>query len=367
MISPTSLDGAVPIGDGVYWVGTGARSFLARNSYLRLFRGGGREAAMLLDPGPTSDFEILKTKVSGVLGTLSRVNLVFVNHQDPDVVGALPILARELPDALYLASDDTWRLVSLNGLEARPFRAVERFRSQRVALPTGHRLQFVPTPFCHFRGACMVYDLASRILFTGDLFGGIAASGLQAVPDSWAGIKAFHQLYMPSNEALRLAVQRIRKLDPRPVALAPQHGGLVTGELIDDFLHRMEELAVGLDILLPLEEKLPALVAALNEILTMMRETLGPEQADRVLGFFRPDGSYPAFFALSREGRITGVKGDPLDSAESLLRAFLRHADPAQRSALRPRMLRALLERNLPAFEVLTDRPPAPAIELAEG
>jgi glyoxylase-like metal-dependent hydrolase (beta-lactamase superfamily II) len=361
------LDGPVSIGDGVYWVGTGTRSFLARNSYLRVFRGAGTEAALLLDPGPTSDLEILEGKLRSLLGDVARVNMVFVNHQDPDVVGALPLLAARLPHALFVASDDTWRLVSLNGLAGRPFRAVERFRTRRVSLPTGHRLEFVPTPFCHFRGACMLYDLESRVLFTGDLFGGVAASGLLATPDSWAGIRAFHQLYMPSNEALRLAVQRIRRLDPAPVALAPQHGGLVTGDLIGDFLRRMEELPVGLDILVPLERKLPALVEALNEIVRLMRETLGADAVARVLGWFRPDGSYPAFFSVSADGRVTGVKGDPLESTESLLRAFLRQADEAQRAALRPRLLQVLVARDLPAFDTLVDAPAAPALELAEA
>lgn len=361
-----NLDEAVEISDGIFWVGTGSKSFLNRNSYLRLFNGGGQNAAMLMDPGPTSDFDTVVAKVVSAAGDIAKVNMLFVNHQDPDVVGSLPLLAKLNPHALFLGSEDTWRLVSLNGLQGRDFRPVERFRNMRISLPSGHRLQFIPTPFCHFRGACMVYDLESRILFTGDLFGGIAASGLWADATNWAGIKAFHQLYMPSNDAIRLAVRRIRALDPQPIMLAPQHGGLIQGDLIGDFLDRMEQLQVGLDIIISLNDKLPALIAALNEIIAAVRAVLGEEPTRTVMGYFQPDGSYPAFFALSKEGTVMDIKGDAMESVESLIRAFFRHADAPQKSILKARILRMLLDHNLPPFDMLLEQEGGVAVELLE-
>ena len=50
-------------------------------------------------------------------------------------------------------------------------------------VPTGHRLIPVPTPYCHFRGAVMLYDPETRVLFSGDLLGGITAPGPH---DLWA-------------------------------------------------------------------------------------------------------------------------------------------------------------------------------------
>ena len=363
-----NLDQVSELAPGVYWVGAGTKTFLSRNSFLRIFKGNGTTGTLLIDPGPTNDLDSLSQKVSAVLpGGLSKINLAFINHQDPDVVGVLPTLTKLNQNLTVIATEDTWRLVNLNGMSQTPFRAVDRVQGQRVVLPTGHKLQFIPTPFCHFRGACMIYDLESRILFTGDLFGGIAASGLHAVEENWTGIKAFHQLYMPSNEALRLAVKKIRALDPAPVALMPQHGGLITGELMNLFMDRMEELPVGLDIITSLSERLPALIKALNEILTGVEEILGAAEVRRIMGFFKPDGTYPALFTLGNDEQVKDIKGEPVEAVEALLRTFLKFATEEQKEQLRPKILLILLQRGLPPFDFLLTRDDQPMELMAEA
>jgi len=118
------------------------------------------------------------------------------------------------PSALTIMTEDTWRLVQFYGLKANRFVAVEKFQQLKTKLRTGHILEFVPTPFCHFRGACMYYDRKSRVLFSGDFLGGISTSDLYAEEHHWEGVKAFHQLYMPSKAALRYSVKKIRSLNP---------------------------------------------------------------------------------------------------------------------------------------------------------
>ncbi len=352
-----NLDQTSELAPGVYWVGAGTKTFLSRNSFLRIFKGNGTTGTLLIDPGPTNDLESLSQKVSAVLpGGLAKINLAFINHQDPDVVGVLPTLTKLNQNLTVIATEDTWRLVNLNGMTQTSFRAVDRIQGQRVVLPTGHKLQFIPTPFCHFRGACMLYDLESRILFTGDLFGGIAATGLHAVSDNWAGIKAFHQLYMPSNEAIKLAVKKIRALDPPPLALMPQHGGLIKGALMEQFMDQMEELQVGLDIITSLSEKLPALIAALNKILEIVREILGEAMVHKIMGYFKPDGTYPALFTLGHDEQVKDIKGEPVEAVESLLKLFLKFATEEQKNAMRPRILLELLHHGLPPFDFLLTR-----------
>ncbi|QOX79052.1 MBL fold hydrolase [Trichlorobacter lovleyi] len=356
-----NMDQVSELANGVYWVGAGTKTFLSRNSFLRIFKGNGTTGSLLIDPGPTNDLDSLSQKVSAVLpGGLSKLNLVFINHQDPDVVGVLPTLTKLNQNLTVIATEDTWRLVNLNGMSQTSFRAVDRVQGQTVGLPTGHKLQFIPTPFCHFRGACMIYDLESRILFTGDLFGGIAATGLHATEENWAGIKAFHQLYMPSNEAIRLAVKKIRALSPAPLALMPQHGGLIKGELMELFMQRMEELQVGLDIIISLTEKLPALIAGLNEILEGVKEILGNDEVHRIMGFFKPDGTYPALFTLDHADQVKDIKGEPVEAVEALLRTFLRFASEDQKALLQPKILQILLQHGLPPFDFLLTRDDQP-------
>ncbi len=354
-LANVNLEQAVEIARNTYWVGSGVNSFLNRNSYLRIYQGNGSVANMLVDPGPTTDFDDLVAKVTPVLGNIAKVNLIYINHQDPDVVGNVPFLLKLNPLATLVATEDTWRLVSLANASATNFRPVERFRDMKTAFNTdpAHRIQFIPTPFCHFRGACMLYDLETRVLFTGDFMGGIAAVGLEANQTNWAGIKAFHQLYMPSNGAIRLAVQKIRSLDPPPLMLAPQHGGIIRGELIEEFLDRMEQLQVGLDIIVSLTEQLPLLIQSLNEIIVAFKELCGEEVANQALGYFHPDGSYPALFSMTQSGVVTDIKGEPVEVVEALLRVFFRLISDAQQNTLKARIVRILLEHNLPPFDLL--------------
>ena len=177
--------------------------------------------------------------------------------------------------------------------------------------------------------------------------------GLEANQTNWAGIKAFHQLYMPSNDAIRLAVQRIRKLDPPPLMLAPQHGGIITGDLIPEFLDRMENLQVGLDIIVPLDEQLPLLIQSLNEIISSFKELCGEAVTNQALRYFHPDGSYPALFSMTQGGIVTDIKGEPVEVVESLLRVLFRQISEEQQNAMKARIVRILLDHNLPPFDLL--------------
>jgi flavorubredoxin len=360
------LSKPVEISDGIYWVGNGAKNFLSRNSYLRCYNGSDRKDALLIDPGPAIDLDVLIHKVSDVIGSISQVNMVFMNHQDPDVVGNAPYLARSNPNTLMLATEDTWRLVCLSGLDSTKFRAVERFRNMRIMLPSGHKIQFVPTPFCHFRGACMLYDLESRILFSGDFLGGIAATHLFATRANWHGVKAFHQLYMPNNDALRLAVRRIRELQPAPLMIAPQHGSIIQEQDIPFFLDQMEKLPVGLDIITTFEEIMPNLIDGLNEIVATVRSTIGEENARQTMKMFHADGSYPAIFALSSDENITEIKGEPIEAIEALIRMFFRSCDERQKSILKSIVLKILIIRNLPTFDMLLAQECPAEVELFE-
>lgn len=337
MGNQNNLDEAIEISAGVYWVGAGTKTFLSRNSFLRIFEGNKTSGSLLIDPGPTSDFISLSRKVSSVLpGGLLNINLAFINHQDPDVVGVLPKMYAMNRRLNIIATEDTWRLVSLNGLSSVRFRSIDQVQDQRLVLPTGHKLQFIPTPYCHFRGASMVYDLESRILFTGDFLGGVEASGLIATEENWAGVKAFHQIYMPSNEAIKLAVKKIRALEPAPLALAPQHGGLIKGDLIEFFLDKISELPVGLDIVTSVTDRLPAMIAGLNEVLGAVKETMGEYKVEKILKLFKPEGEYPSLITLGRDGMVKDIKGDPFEAINALLNAFMDSATEQQQKLLRP-------------------------------
>lgn len=275
------------IAPDTWWVGKREPGqILYANPYLRVFRGTdartrrASEFNLLIDPGSSSDFASVTTKVTQVAGGIERTSAVFVNHQDPDVGSSAALIsARFAPKASIICSEDTWRLIVHQNLPRSRFVATDRFL-QGMRLPTGHRVLPVPSPFCHFRGAVMLYDPETRVLFTGGLFGGLTdaqAEGLWAEESDWAGIRAFHQLYMPTNAALARVVKTIRALEPAVEIIAPQHGRVIRGPLVKLFLDRMERLQVGLDIIDESNDPstLQAWNAVLQRVLAVARGFLG--------------------------------------------------------------------------------------------
>jgi serine/threonine-protein kinase len=263
----------IEIAEGTYWVGKRppGEIFYA-NPYVRSFSKGDSTFNLIIDPGSSSDLSIVSAKTSRVIGDLSHIHAVFINHQDPDVgSSAGPLLGRYAPESYVLCTEDTWRLIQYYNIPRERFIALEKYPSG-FTVPTGQTLMPVPSPFCHFVGAMMLYDPSTRVLFTGDLFGGLTsrdAVGLDADESDWVGMRAFHQIYMPTNKALRHAVANIRALDPPPLLIAPQHGRLIRGDAIEEFMRRLESLPVGLDIIMDRQaspDELNAWTTVLNRI-----------------------------------------------------------------------------------------------------
>ncbi len=361
----TDDDAVVEIAPDAFWVGRRQGALLGCNPYLRRFRREGREVTLLIDPGGEADWPVVRRKVTAICGSVERLDYVFVNHQDPDVAGVVPLILEEARSARLIGSQDTWRLLQVRGLDGERFLATDSCPGGELVLPTQQRLRFVPSPFCHFRGAVMLYDPASRVLFTGDLGGGLTeAVGLVATSACLEGVTLFHQIYMPSSWALVAALARIRALDPAPAVLAPQHGALWLGEAIALLLDHLEVLPVGVDLL---EAKAggPAMpqreAAAANEILDALALLVGEEQTVAVARRHASDGSFTDLFELGTGREVIGFKVEPDAGLATLVRDVLELAPPESRSVLERVVRRALEQHRVSLRRPLTrsDHPAA--------
>jgi serine/threonine protein kinase/glyoxylase-like metal-dependent hydrolase (beta-lactamase superfamily II) len=324
----------VEIAPDVYWVGRRQGSLLECNTYLRVFRGAGTELALLVDPGPPRDLEMIAAKVGAVIGSLDRVDLVFLNHQDPDLAGNAAVIQALNPQAHVLCSEDTWRLVQFYGLNPKSHSATEHFRGGETELATGHSLEFVPTPYCHFRGAVALYDRAAGVLFSGDLFGGVSRSPrLLAAEHDWPDVELFHQLYMPSHKALAHAVAHIRRLTPKPTIIAPQHGVIVAGERVDAWLERVARLSFGADLLVDEDEK-GRYLAVVRALLDWLVRLLGPDTATEVVWRYGKDGSFPNLFTFRDTLEVVDFKIEPRAALRALERDALAFVPSSQVSEL---------------------------------
>ncbi|WP_156339252.1 protein kinase domain-containing protein [Chondromyces crocatus] len=277
---------AVEIAKDTYWVGKrDPGAIFHANPYLRVYRGaeGTPPHHLLIDPGSSSDYAVVSAKINALIGGMGRLSAMFINHQDPDVgSSAAAISARHAPKAAIMCSESTWRLIVHQNLPRERFVDTDRHPAG-ITLHTGHKILPVPTPFCHFRGAVALYDPETRVLFTGDLLGGLTpagAEGLWADESDWGGVRAFHQMYMPASRALAMAVRSIRRLDPPVEIIAPQHGRLLRGAMMVKFLERLERLPVGLDTIDEVGDGPDAMAAwtsVLRRVLYTARLVMGDE------------------------------------------------------------------------------------------
>jgi len=237
------LNEAVEIAPGVFWVGFyDPKALLPCNPYL-IVDG---EEAVLIDPGSVPHFPVVATKVVSVVRP-EQISTIIEQHQDPDLCGALPVFEAVIgDDRLRVAAHSvSTYLISYYGIRS-PFYTVDK-NAFELRLRSGRRLVFVHLPHLHAPGATATYDEKTRVLFSGDLFGGFCEEwSVYAGPQAKAGMRAFHQALMPSREMLRRGLKRLRRLEID--LIAPQHGSVITKEEIPSYFQMLWDLECGWDL-----------------------------------------------------------------------------------------------------------------------
>jgi glyoxylase-like metal-dependent hydrolase (beta-lactamase superfamily II) len=309
----SNFDNAIEIAEDTYWVShRNPQSLLQLNSYLRVFKGNGRTVNLLVDPGALEYFPVISGKVSKIAGDISKIQMYSVNHQDPDVGMNAVFISRINPKSVCLATEDTWRLIQFYEIPKQSFKDVYTFDNKitNIATDPSHSIEFVPTPYCHFVGAFALYDKKNRALFTGDLFGGLSPANnfsLVATEEHWEGMKIFHQIYMPSSKAIKNAIDNIRKLDPPPLMLVPQHGSILAGEIMEQFMNRLYNLEVGTDLFNreEFDKVIPQYIVLMNTLYNKFVSAVGLETAISVFKFH--DKKQELFYLVDIDAN--GIKG----------------------------------------------------------
>ncbi|HID39431.1 MAG TPA: hypothetical protein EYP36_07940, partial [Calditrichaeota bacterium] len=337
------------IAKGIYWVGKRYEKELEVNVFLRVFEGNGYKINMLIDPGPTTDFEAISGNIEKVLGPDYKIHFSFINHQDPDVSMNTHYFQRHFPNMQVITTEDTWRLIRFYGLNPERFIAVEKFKSRRISLRTGHKLIFIPTPYCHFRGACALYDETEQVLFSGDLFGGLSDKpDLDADESYWEGMKIFHQIYMPANIALKNAVAMIRRVNAKPKMIAPQHGSIIRSDLVSYFMEKLEKLEVGLDISINNKLLLESYINASNEILNTIQYKVDEKIIREILDTFKSDDSFPEIIVFNNKKQVVGFSVPVEDALQMLIDRLVVGRQAETQTQIKNIILDAFSKWNLP-------------------
>lgn len=260
----------VELAEGVYWVGFfDEQSGGQANPYLIV---DGNEA-VVIDGGSRSAFpkvmiKILQTGIS----PSSIVALIYQNY-DPRLCGSIPHLEGIInrPD-LKIISDEANHLFIQHYSESVQLLSLSEINHEFI-FTSGRRLAFTKTPYAHSAGSFITFDERTGILFTSDLFSGLASGGnlFFKLPAACGGNSAngsetpctqkdgicpiwqileFHRQIMTSERALRLALEKIARI---PFSVIAPQSGCVIHEPVD-ILQICECLAalkgVGIDHIL---------------------------------------------------------------------------------------------------------------------
>lgn len=243
---PVEIDAnqAIEIAPDVYWAGYYMEDeALHCNPYL--IKNG--EDSILIDPGSVPDFPVVGRKLFSIVRP-QWISTIILNHQDPDLCASVPIFEslRENFDYRVIAHAKTVYLLKHYGIQGEFYRISEDY--VHYTTPGGRELQFICTPFAHFAGALMTYDVRSRTLFTGDILGGVGPEWeLYHTERALQNTIAFMQGFMPSNQALRYALLKIQSVDAD--IYAPQHGQVIRREQLGKIVDALWNLPCGLDLI----------------------------------------------------------------------------------------------------------------------
>lgn len=303
---------------------------LHRNIYFKRFVNSGDSVNMIMDPGTKLDADSIITASKELFDGIQHIDIIFLSHQDPDVSSLVPMIMASAPKSVLVTSVDTFRLVKMYGIPEERVKLIENFKSEVLSIKkTGHRVRFVPAYYCHFRGAMMFYDYQSEVLFTGDFMAGVntrEGEGIYATEESWQGIEMFHTIYMPGNKALRETVDRIGLLNPIPSILAPQHGDVVKGELVVEFLSRLHNLDVGIDYILKVEPQKELVVNAIEAFRQRIQESY-PEEYKKIRKAIMEPGEFTSVFVFSGD-HLVDIKVEPEDAIRYLVGIIEKNITP---------------------------------------
>ena len=212
--------------------------------HVYLVRNG--KESILIDPGSRIVLPVVLEKLTSLV-PLSHIKYIIFHHQDPDITGSYEVLETLFPPGHERYIVTHWRAQTLlkHYDWKTPFYLVDEHDWELMA--GDRKLEFVFTPYAHFPGAFVTYDPQTGVLFSSDIFGSISDKFMLFAEDTkeyYEGVELFHKHYMPSSVVLNYALDKI--MEKKPKIIAPQHGSIIMGPMIDKVVKRLRSLDCGL-------------------------------------------------------------------------------------------------------------------------
>jgi len=228
------------LGEGIYWVGSATKiNQLNCNPYLIIDNDEG----ILIDPGSVLDYNEVFSSVTSLL-PIEKISHIILHHQDPDFCSAVPYFESYGFRGKIITFWRTAVIIKYYGIQSEYY--LVNNNNFEFKFQSGRKLLFFLTPYLHFPGAMVTYDIQSETLFTSDLFGALTfkdSMSLFADEQYMEAMLEFHEHYMPGNEIIRPVMELFLKLDIKTIA--PQHGSIIR-ENPKKYIEALRDLECGL-------------------------------------------------------------------------------------------------------------------------
>lgn len=218
---------------GVDWVGVRHRDLQIFDELFPTHNGTtynaylvhGRDKTALIDTVKEPFTEELLTKLDAA-GGLDKIDLVVINHTEPDHSGALRHLLARRPDLPVYCTKPAQNF--LTQLLNAPFNAQVVSDGQELDLG-GRTLRFILAPYLHWPDTMFTYLVEDAVLFPCDAFGAHYCARLlfdDEIPDFSQDFHFYFDCIMrPFKDKVREAVAKVEQL---PLTLiCPSHGPLL--------------------------------------------------------------------------------------------------------------------------------------------
>ena len=235
---------SVPISDGIHWVGAidwNLRDFhgyeTPRGTTYNAYLVQGSDMTALVDTVKLPFVDELLSRVASILPP-DAVDLIVVNHVEPDHNGGLREVMRAMPDARVVASAPGVKGVAEyhDGLEVEPVGPDD------VIDLGGRTLRFLPMPMVHWPDSMFTYVAESKTLLPNDAFGQHMASSERFADEVGFALALeevavyYSNILMPLGKQVAKAVEKVVATGWEIETIAPSHGVIWRGEGVGEVL-----------------------------------------------------------------------------------------------------------------------------------
>ncbi len=231
------IEKAVEIADGNYWLGfTDTDSAFRTNAYLIK----NKDVMALVDAGSIHHFKTIHKQVSGIAKP-ENIKFFIQHHQDPDLCASLPLWEEKIGPRKIIAHTKVNILIYHYGVKSD----LVNIDLEGWELDLGGRvLKFLFMPYMHSPGEIMTYDTSTKVLFSGDIFGGLSMDwSLYANEDYFEAMAAFMENYMPSSEIVQNNLKKLEGLEIKTIC--PQHGSMIPEAKVAECIETLRNLECG--------------------------------------------------------------------------------------------------------------------------